>query len=89
VSEDTTRRRPIFSAIVRYIGPVPTKDAPKLRRLRFTRMLGVKLVLPFLPIVVFAMIEIDQTWAYAVFTIWAIIWLATLANLSLAVRRLR
>jgi hypothetical protein len=42
VTEDTAHRGLLLAAAVRFLGPIPPKDAPKLARLRWTRALGLR-----------------------------------------------
>jgi hypothetical protein len=51
--------------------------------------LGLKLVLPFLPVLVVAAIAIDEAWAYVALGVWAVVWSGSLARLSRDIRRLR
>jgi hypothetical protein len=89
VPNDAARGGRIQSAVSRYLGPPLGKDAPKVQRLRRVRTVGLKIALPFLPLVIIAVITIDQVWAYALFTAWALVWLGSMANLSRDIRRAR
>ena len=48
-----------------------------------------EIVLPFLPVLVIAVIDIDQVWAYVLFAVWALLWLGSMAALSRDIRRSR
>lgn len=58
--------RRILSGLLRYVGPIPEKGASRLERLRVTRRLGLKLAVPFIPILILGAIASDQIWAYVV-----------------------
>jgi hypothetical protein len=89
VAEQPARRGRLLSATVRYIGPIPAKDAPAVERLRFTRALGLKLAVPFVPFLVAGVIVINQAWAYIVIGVWAVIWLGNFTQLTFQIRRTR
>jgi hypothetical protein len=77
------------SAAVRYFGPVPPRGAPELQRLRWTRALGLKLALPFLPVIIAAAVVINETRVYVLLVAWAVLWGGSLARLERDIRRVR
>lgn len=89
VPEKPARRGRLLSATIRFVGPIPAKDAPAAKRLRFTRALGLKLAVPCIPVLVAVAIVINQAWAYIVIGVWVVIWLGSLAQLTFQIRRTR
>jgi hypothetical protein len=88
VSRDRRTGRSRFRSLaVRYIGPAPPKGAPELQKLRWTRGVGLKVAVPFIPVLVIAAIAIDQLWAYVVLGVWAVLWLGSLLGLSRDISR--
>jgi hypothetical protein len=82
------RRKRVLSATVRYLVTIPA-GAPKLERLRWTRNVCLTLALPSIPVLIFLALQIDETWVYVAFGVWALVWLGGLMNLSLDIRRTR
>ena len=76
------------SAARRYLGPFP-KGAALSARLSWTRQTALKIALPFLPILILAVIVIHATWAYVLCGVWAIVWGGSLVRLTLDIRRAR
>ena len=74
---------------MRIVGPMPGKDASEFERLRFTRALGLKLAVPFLPVLALAVITVAETWAYVALGVWAVVWVGSLVRISLGIRRAR
>ena len=88
-TQSPVQRKPLPSIVTRYFGPAPPRDAPELQRLQWIRALGLKLSLPFLPVIALMLLEIDQTWLYAFGGIYLIGWSISLAKLSWTIRQLR
>ena len=44
--------------------------------------MGLKVAVPFIPVLVVAAITIDQLWAYVLLDVWAVLWLGSLLRLS-------
>jgi hypothetical protein len=69
---------------------VPWEVTPERReRLIWIRARGLKMSLPAAPLIVLLAILIDKTWTYVVFGLWATLWLASLASISIQIRRSR
>jgi hypothetical protein len=47
------------------------------------------MALPFVPILIAAVIIIDQAWAYTALAVWAALWLGSFTSISLRIRRQR
>lgn len=85
-----SQRQQVFASFARRVyGHPPGKGASRLERDRWVRALGLKMALPFVPILIAAVIIIDQAWAYTALAVWAALWLGSFTSISLRIRRQR
>lgn len=78
----------ISSSMIRYLGILPA-NANRLERLRWVRNVGLKMTLPSLPFIILAVLVIDKTWFSTGVGVVALIWLGSMINLALDIRRER
>ena len=71
----------------RFYGPPPARDDPPLVHLRYTRAVSLKMGLPLLPLMILAVLGLDETWIWVVAAVWFVGWAGNLVYMSLRIRR--